>query len=139
MSANYDIPAEQGSDFLLHIRYLNEDGTPVDLTNYTAKMQVRRSYEMDGVLASFTSSPFGVTVGNTGGISGGYVGGITLNCSISGSTGYTGGIFVTAVGAGMANMPIGKFVYDLQLLGVTGGGVVRLVEGRFDSSARVTR
>ena len=141
MSANYDIPAEQGSDFSLHIRYLDENGNPIDLTNYAAKMQVRRSYEMDGVLAVFTSSPFGVTVGNTGGISGGYVGGITMNCSTAGATGFTGGIFLTVTGSGMDNMPIGKFVYDLQILGTTGatGAATRLIEGRFDCSASVTR
>jgi hypothetical protein len=141
MSANYDISAEQGSDFSLHIRYLNESGDPIDLTNYRATMQVRRSYEMDGVLAIFTSSPFGATVGNTGGISGGYFGGITLNCSTSGVTGFTGGIFLTVTGSGMDNMPIGKFVYDLQIFGTTGatGNAVRLLDGRFDSSASVTR
>jgi hypothetical protein len=134
MSANYDIPAEQGSDFFLHIRYLDENGTPIDLTNYKAEMQVRRSYEMDGVLAFFTSNPRGATIGNTGGY-----GGITLNCSYDGVTGYTGGIFLTGTGTGMANMPIGKFVYDLRIVGTTGGNIVRMLEGRFDSSPRVTR
>jgi hypothetical protein len=42
-------------------------------------------------------------------------------------------------GSGMANMPIGKFVYDLQLSSITGGSIVRLIEGRFDSSPRVTK
>jgi len=134
MSANYDIPAEQGSDFFLHIRYLDEDGVPVDLTNYTAKMQVRRSYEMDGVLAVWTSSPRGATVGLTG-----EYGGITLNCSTAGVTGFTGGILLTGTGTGMKNMPIGKFVYDLQIASITGGNIVRLIDGRFDSSAQVTR
>ena len=134
MSANYDIPAEQGSDFFLHIRYLDEAGVPVDLTNYTAKMQVRRSYEMDCVLEVCTSSPRGATVGLTGGY-----GGITLNCSTAGATGFTGGIFLTATGTGMKNMPIGKFVYDLHIASITGGNIVRLIDGRFDSSAQVTR
>lgn len=134
MSANYDLNTDQGSDLTLHLRYLEENGTPVDLTNFTAKMQVRRSYEMDGVLAIFTSSPFGATVGNTGGY-----GGITLNCNYTGATGYTGGIFLDIKGQGMANMPIGKFVYDLQLFGSTGGSIIRILEGRFDSSPRVTR
>jgi hypothetical protein len=134
MSANYDITAEQGSDFNIHIRYLEENGTSVNLANHTAKMQIRRSYEMDGILAVFTSSPFGATVGLTGSY-----GGITLNCSIAGATGFTGGILLEVKGSGMANMPIGKFVYDLQLSSITGGSIVRLIEGRFDSSPRVTK
>lgn len=133
MSANYDITAPQGSDFSVHIRYLNENDTPVDLTGYSAKMQVRRSYELDGVLGEFTSSPFGATVGLTGSY-----GGITLNCSIEGSTGYTGGILLTVKGVGMGNMPIGRFVYDLKIS--KDQESVRLVEGRFDTApGSVTR
>lgn len=140
MSANYDIPAEQGSDFSLYIKYLDENGTPVDLTNYTGKMQVRRSYEMDA-LATFTSQPYGVTVGSISGISGDYVGGITLNCGTNGVTGVSGGILITVTGSGMDYMPIGKFVYDLQIFGLSGstGNAVRLLDGRFDCSPSVTR
>ena len=127
MSANYDINAPQGSDFFFHIRYLNENDTPVDLSNASAKMHIRRSYGFTSTLAEFTSSPFGATIGTTGSF-----GGITLNCSIAGATGFTGGIFLTASGAGMANMPIGKFVYDLLL--VEGSNQTRLIEGRFDTT-----
>jgi hypothetical protein len=126
MSANYDITAPQGSDFSLHIQYLNENDTAVDLKTYAAKMQIRRSYELSGVLGEFTSTPFGATVGLTGSY-----GGITLNCSLQGTTGYTGGIFLSINGAGMANMPIGKFVYDLKL--IKGQEAIRLIEGRFDT------
>ena len=133
MSANYDINAPQGSDFSLHIRYLNENDTPVDLSGYSAKMQVRRSYELPGVLGVFTSTPFGATVGLTGSY-----GGITLNCSLEGSTGYTGGILLEVKGVGMSNMPIGRFVYDVQL--TKNEQAIRLVEGRFDTSpGSVTR
>lgn len=133
MSANYDINAPQGSDFLFHLRYLNENDTPVDLTGSSAKMQVRRSYGFTGILAEFTSSPHGATIGLTGGY-----GGITLNCSVSGTTGFTGGLFLTASGSGMANMPIGKFVYDLII--IQGNNQTRLIDGRFDTTVgSVTR
>ena len=145
MSVNYDIPAEQGSDFWLHIRYLDDDGNPINLSNYSAKMEIRRSYEMDGVLAVFTGNPFGATVGLTGGTMGGTYGftggygGISLNRSIDGATGQTGGMLLFVSGVGMGDMPIGKFVYDIQIKGTTGNNVIRLMEGRFDSSPRVTR
>lgn len=134
MSANYDIPAEQGSDLSLHLKYLDENGNPIDLTNYNAKLEVRRSYGFTGPLAVFTSEPFGATVGITGGY-----GGITMNCSINGTTGNTGGMLLYINGVGMSNLPSGKFVYDLQFIGNTGGSIIRIIEGRFDTSPRVTK
>ena len=133
MSANYDIPAEQGSDLSIHLKYLDENGNPIDLTNYKAKLEVKRSYGFTGALATITSTPFGATVGVSGGF-----GGITLNCSIAGATGSTGGMLLYVSGVGMANLPVGKFVYDLQLSGVSGDSITRIIEGRFDSSPRVT-
>jgi len=134
MSANYDIPAEQGSDLSIHLKYLDENELAVDLSEYTAKLEVRRSYGFTFSLATITSSPFGATVGNTGGY-----GGITMNCSISGNTGSTGGMLLYVNGIGMANLPVGKFVYDLQFIRNTGGSVIRIIEGRFDTSPRVTK
>lgn len=134
MSANYDIPAEQGSDLSIHLKYLDENGIAIDLSNYVAKLEVRRSYGFTAPLITITSDPFDAIVGNTGGY-----GGITMNCSISGSTGTTGGLLLHVRGVGMANLPVGKFVYDLQFFGNTGGSIVRIIEGRFDTSPRVTR
>lgn len=133
MSANYDIPAEQGSDFWLYLRYLNNEEIPFDFSNYTAKMEVRRSYELGGVLASFSGNPLGATVGLTGGY-----GGITLNVDVSGTTGATGGILLYVSGSGMADMPVGKFVYDIQVSN-SNGSSIRLMEGRFDTTPSVTK
>jgi hypothetical protein len=133
MSANYDIIAQQGSDFTLYLQYLNENDTPVDLTNCSVRMQVRRSYELDTILGDFSSSPFGATVGLTGSH-----GGITLNCSINGVTGFTGGILLFVDGTGMSDMPIGRFVYDMKL--TNSQKATRLIEGRFDTGpGSVTR
>lgn len=133
MSANYDINAPQGSNFSLHIRYLDENDTPFNLDGYAAKMQIRRSYGLSGILGEFTSNPFGATVGLTGSY-----GGITLNCSIAGATGFTGGIFLSVKGVGMSNMPTGRFVYDLQI--TKDQEAIRLLDGRFDTSpGSVTR
>lgn len=134
MSANYDITSDQGSDFNLHLSYYDENDNPIDLQTYNAELQVRRSYGMTGILAFVTSNPFGATVGGTGSF-----GGITMNCNYNGATGYTGGILLTITGTGLENMPVGKFVYDLRIVGATSGNVTRVIEGRWDSLPQVTR
>ena len=89
-ASRYDIYAEQGSTFKLHLHYKYSGGTGIDLSNFTGAMQVRRSSKDDQVILFFTDN--GVTGGgitgefNIGsGIAG--VGGISFNTSISGGTG----------------------------------------------------
>jgi hypothetical protein len=43
MAAHYDIQAEQGSTFQLHMVYNDNGNTAVDLSSYSGRMQVRRS------------------------------------------------------------------------------------------------
>jgi hypothetical protein len=70
------------------------------------------------------------------GISG--IGGISFNTSISGGTGYTGGIFIRADATTMKNTPYGKHFYDLELRNSL-GEVQRLIEGSFEISREITR
>ena len=42
-ASRYDIYAEQGSTFKLHLDYKYKGGTGIDLTNFSGSMQVRRS------------------------------------------------------------------------------------------------
>ena len=42
MAVNYNIEAEKGSTFVLHVQYLDDDNNVVDLSGMTASMQVRR-------------------------------------------------------------------------------------------------
>jgi len=140
-ASRYDIYAEQGSTFKLHLHYKYSGGTGIDLSNFTGAMQVRRSSKDDQVILFFTDN--GVTGGGiTGefeigsGIAG--VGGISFNTSISGGTGYTGGIFIRADATTMKNTPYGKHFYDLELTNSL-GEVIRLIEGTFEVSREITR
>ena len=140
-ASRYDIYAEQGSTFKLHLHYKYSGGTGIDLSNFTGAMQVRRSSKDDQVILFFTNN--GLTGGGiTGefsigsGIAG--VGGISFNTSISGGTGYTGGIFIKADATSMKNAPYGKHFYDLELTN-TLGEVTRLIEGTFEVSREITR
>ena len=42
-SGNYDISVDQGSTFVFHLTYQDSAGTAIDLSSYSASMQVRRS------------------------------------------------------------------------------------------------
>ena len=150
MALNYNLKAEQGSNFTLHLRYLNDAGTVVDLigSGYTAAMQVRRHPESASPILDFSSSnggkwifgQNGVTAGSTGGS-----GGILLNASYTGGTasinlgvsGSTGGIYIEADAATMKNVPSGQHFYELDLL--HGTTTLRLIEGKFEVVGNVRR
>jgi len=142
-ASRYDIIADQGSTFKLWMEYKYLGGTGIDLSNFQGDLQVRRSQKDDEVILYFSNS--GVTGGGvTGeftvgvdGIAG--VGGISFNTSISGGTGYTGGIFIRANYDTMKNVPQGKHFYDLKLTN-TLGEKITLLEGAFEIPRRqITR
>ncbi len=153
-SGNYDINAEQGSNFTLYIQYQTGTGASVDLAAYNdARMQVRRSktatkkiLELNtlgvtggGVTGEFVSVPAGLTNGGTYGIGGS--GGIGLNTGTAGSI--TGGIFFEISAYTMKDVPIGSHVYDVDLIkgvaGTTSENSTRILQGRFNIDGEVTR
>lgn len=142
-ASRYDIQAEQGSTFKLHLQYKYAGGTGIDLSNFQGAMQVRRSAKEEEVVLYLTNS--GVTGGGiTGifnpGINGvGGVGGISFNTCIDGSTlGCTGGIMIRIDANTMKKVPAAKHFYDFELTN-TLGEVSRLIEGTFEVPREITR
>jgi hypothetical protein len=141
-ASRYDITADQGSTFKLHLHYKYSGGTGIDLSNFIGNMQVRKSSRDDNAVLFLSN--YGVTGGGvtgefaigSGGIGG--IGGISFNTSISGATGYTGGILLKIDANTMSYVPAGKHFYDLELKN-TIGEVQRLVEGTFEVSREITR
>jgi len=148
-AGEYDISAEQGGSFTLSLTYKDSNDNAIDLASYSGRMQVRRSVTDDMVLlnlygltasASLTGggsntggefSSTGATTGQTG------TGGIQLNTSAAGATGTTGGIYISMDAVTMKNVPSGNHVYDIEL--VAGTTVDRILKGRFEVSAEVTK
>ena len=103
-------------------------------------MQVRRSPD-DTQLALFITGSGVTGGGSTGefavgsGIGG--TGGITLNGSNSGAAGTTGGIYVEFDAVSSSNLPTGRMFYDFEL--VNGEEITRLLQGRFEATANITR
>ena len=142
-ASRYDIYAEQGTTFKLHLdyKYSGSGGTGIDLSSHTGEMQVRKSLKDSDIIMHLTNN--GVTGGgSTGeftsgsGISGS--GGISFNVNTAGVIGYTGGILLRIDNTTMMNCPSGKHFYDLELTNAT-GEVMRLVEGVFEISREITR
>ena len=114
VAGDYDIIADQGATFTRNLHWFDPAGDPVNLTDYTARMQVRQRFVSTSTVLSLTSSS-----------------GITL-------AGASGVITITASATVMADIAAGEYVYDLEL--VSGGGVVtRLLMGSFTVRPEVTR
>lgn len=88
-------------------------GTKLNLTGYTAAMQVRDSADATATLISLTNGS-GITLGGTAG---------TVDVVIS-----------SAITAGVAS---GSYSYDLELN--SGSTITRLLEGSFNVTGNVTR
>ncbi len=111
-TATYDFEIEQGTTLYKQFTW-KATGSPVDLTGYTARMQVRPSVTSSTVLLELTTTNGGIVLG-------GALGTITLSA--------------TAVQT--AALPRGG-VYDIEL--VNGSVVTRFIRGTITLSKEVTR
>jgi hypothetical protein len=110
----YNATVDQGSIWNLTIVYQDSDGDPIDLTGYTAAMQLRQNYNSE--LADLT-----LTTAN---------GGLTIN-------GPTGTIQVSASAVQTGLLSAGFYVYDLEL--TSGSNISRLIQGQITVAEQVTR
>jgi hypothetical protein len=111
-----DLNCYQGANFDYTLTW-QTGGTAVNLSGYSARMQVRDSYDAGTAIVSLTSGT-GITLGGT-------AGSIALELSATQT-------------AALDGTPNSQYIYDLEL--VSGAGyVTRLVEGRFYVYPEVTR
>ena len=109
----YNFTLDQGSTWTLQVVYKDSNGVAVNLTGYTAEMQVRRKFDSDTPVLTLSTSNGGITiVGATG----------TLNLIATDE---------------QAAIDAGLYVYDLELS--TGGVRTRLIQGTVTVSGEVTR
>lgn len=114
MADTYDLYIDQGATFERVITWKQTNGTPVDLTGYSARMQIRRTKSNETALVSLTNAN-GITLGGTSG---------TIAISISAA--------VTEA------LTFRRAVYDLELVSPN-GSVYRLLQGAVALSKEVTR
>lgn len=104
----------QGSTFTKNITY-KIDETPVNLTGYSSRLQVRENYYSTSTIVSLLSSGSGITLGGSAG---------TIDLFIDDEV--------------TKDFPAGNWVYDLEIESGN-GNTDRLLEGNFIVTAEVTR
>lgn len=109
----YNMICPQGTTFSKQLTY-TIDSVPVDLTTYTARMQVREKYTSTSAVVTITTENGGISLGGEDG---------TIDLFISNSA-------TSAISAK-------DYVYDLEL--VSSSNVYRLIEGKFIVTPEVTR
>ena len=110
-AAYQNLYLEQGATFSTTITIDDVYGEVFDLTGFTAKSQVRKSYYSTNPTATFST-----TINITNGT-------ITLDLD----------------SANTANIPAGRYVYDTIINDPSSNTVTRILEGIIDVSPRVTR
>lgn len=113
-AATYNIVADQGATFSRVITWKTTANTPVDLTGYTAKMQVRVAYSSPTAVLTLSTANGSIVLG-----------------------GALGTITITGASTSMT-MDGNNYVYDLELTS-PGSAVTRLVMGNFTVRAEVTQ
>ncbi len=113
-AAIYNATIDQGATFQLEVVYKDDAGTPINLTGYTAALQVRQNYYDTTALLTLTSPSNGIVI-----------------------TGATGTIDITMTSAQTGGLDEGFYVYDLEI--TSGETVTRLIQGQFTVSPEVTR
>jgi hypothetical protein len=114
-AATYDFEIEQGATLLKPIVWKDSNGTPVNLSGYTARMQIRRSVAAEDVLLELSTANNRINIDALNGT-------VTL-------------IFDSATTAAFTWT---SGVYDLELTS-SGGVVTRLIQGKITVSKEVTR
>ena len=108
---------EQGATFKFKINWFQDDEiTPVDLTNYTARMQIRSEVTSTTVLLELTTENGRITLNGASGVIDLYV-----SATDTAALAFTAG------------------VYDLELVDGSNSDVYRLMYGLIEVSPEVTR
>lgn len=110
MAMYADLYADQGSYFSTTINVGNNGVFDSDLTNYTARGKIRKSY---------TSSTFYDFV-------------VTIPAPISGQ------VIISLTSTVTAGIKPGRYMYDVEIVQTSTGKVTRVVEGQIDFSPGVT-
>jgi hypothetical protein len=113
----YNIVADQGSTLSRIIYYKDPAKKPILFNGYTARMQVRPSYESDTVLLELTTENGGIELGLADG---------SISLYISDDV--------------MITVPEGIYVYDLELVAPSSDlFVYKILQGNFAVRSEVTR
>lgn len=121
----YNLTIWQGATFGLNISVQTANGAALDLTNYSARMQIRNTYDSGAPAETLTSANGEIVMG-----------GVSGNLTISLAATRTANIFVDLSGSGKPPKTI--YVYDLELID-NANTVSKLLYGEATVYGEVTR
>lgn len=110
----YNATIDQGATWSVVVTYKDSAGTPINLTGYTAAMQVRQQYSSADADLTLTSPSGGIVI-----------------------TPLTGVVTITMTAAQTAALEEGYYVYDVEL--TSGSYKDRLIQGQLTVAPEVTR
>jgi hypothetical protein len=111
MAQYTDIIIDQGSTYSGKIPVIGANKLPVNLTGFSARGQIRRSY------SSLTSISFTTNIDD-------YASGI---------------IFISLTPAQTGAMKPGRYVFDVEIYNANGSDVIRVSEGQAEVTPRTTK
>jgi hypothetical protein len=112
-AATHNLTIDQGATWRVNLLYKDSAGSPINLTGYSAQLQLRTSYDA-------ASASLNLTTGS----------GITITAN-------TGAIAIVATATQTGALVAGDYVYDLEI--TLSGEVTRLIQGRAIVRPQVTR
>jgi hypothetical protein len=125
-AGKYSLLIEQGTTLDIELQYRDSSDTPIDLTGYSGKMQIKNSYA-DTATVTYATLSSDILPDGTG-----------LNFSGSSGdnppTSGTIGVFISA--ATSSNFNFDTAYYDIEI--TTGSIVTRLLQGTIALSKQVT-
>lgn len=130
-AGQYTFTIEQGATVDFRIDYQNSDGTPVNLTNYSARMQIRPTFTSPTVYASLFSTLWSDRTGLN-------MTPVSASKVLPKSSGSIG-IYISAATTSL--MSFDQAVYDLEVYSGSGAFqyVIRVLEGKVKLKKNVTR
>jgi hypothetical protein len=125
MSAGiYNIVSDQGATFAQTLTWKDANGTAINLTGYTARMQVREKYSSVHAVLSLTTENGRIALGGSAG---------TIALAVSAAD-----MAALSIPDAPGSPPAKSLVYDLELV-AAGGQVTKLLMGTFTVRREVTR
>jgi len=112
----YNIVADQGATLRETVVWKDSARNPIDVTNYTARMQVRSTIDSEQIVISLTTENGRISV-----------------------LGPEGRFDMMVSATDMTAIKAGKYVYDLEIIAPVTGVVDRLIQGNFIVRGEVTR
>jgi hypothetical protein len=110
----YNFTVDQGSVFSVVLVYLDSNDVVINLTGFTAEMQLRQNYNSATADLTLTSTAGDIII-----------------------VGATGTVTVNMTAAQTGTLDAGYYVYDLEL--TSGANIERLIQGQITVAEQVTQ